>query len=229
MEEQFKAYVVTKGDYDDYRIVAVFNDRALAEDYVAPFAGYQIEEWPLNPPHALYVSAGMKFYNVTMFSDGVVPLDNHIPSFYVRELSSGLDDYDRKFGLDFLLFVYPSFDWPTIRLNLGRHGQWAVRGVVRAHSSDMAVATMQARAKEIVDAGDWPPAVTEWCNEITLRETILGFNGKWPDDFVRHNDYPHIHGSGPNGGMDHPKVPAKYHFARDYLVGSLSDVDKETI
>ena len=51
-----KAYVVTKGSYSDYRIVGVFNKKALAEQYVdrynlvhpGDYSGAGIEEYEMN-------------------------------------------------------------------------------------------------------------------------------------------------------------------------------------
>ena len=41
-------YVVTEGDYSNYHICAVFDDKELAELYLSHFGG-EIEEWELNP------------------------------------------------------------------------------------------------------------------------------------------------------------------------------------
>lgn len=46
-------YVVTEGQYSDYHICGVFDDRGLAEKFCATFTGGydtpEIEEWPINP------------------------------------------------------------------------------------------------------------------------------------------------------------------------------------
>jgi hypothetical protein len=41
-------YVITKGDYSDYHIEAVYDDRALANEHVGLYGG-EIEDYPLNP------------------------------------------------------------------------------------------------------------------------------------------------------------------------------------
>ena len=49
-----KAYVVTSGDYSDYRIRAVFSNKKAAEAYVenVRYREYcEIEDWPLNATH----------------------------------------------------------------------------------------------------------------------------------------------------------------------------------
>jgi hypothetical protein len=43
-----KSYVVTDGDYSDYRIVAVFDDKELASKFVEKYGG-SIEEYDVNP------------------------------------------------------------------------------------------------------------------------------------------------------------------------------------
>jgi hypothetical protein len=43
-------YIVTKGDYSDYRIVAVFKSRKEAEDFIGEDTEPNIEEWTCGEP-----------------------------------------------------------------------------------------------------------------------------------------------------------------------------------
>ena len=46
-----KVYIVTSGDYDDYRIAEVFSTKEKAEEYIEYFGDdYRIEEYNLDNP-----------------------------------------------------------------------------------------------------------------------------------------------------------------------------------
>lgn len=65
-----KAYVITSGDYSDYRIDGVFSSKEKAEDFIKMFKGHamDIEEWDLDPLGQDY--KGKKAYFVRMAKDG---------------------------------------------------------------------------------------------------------------------------------------------------------------
>lgn len=87
-------YVVTRGDYSDYRIYAVFTERELAELWIGAreadeYDPYTIEEWPENP-NVEYLRAGLKVYEVYMDQNGdnTVKLGDwssaaQLPKFYI--------------------------------------------------------------------------------------------------------------------------------------------------
>lgn len=73
-----KIYVVTAGDYSDYRIVAMFSTKKLAQSFIDSFAAStvydrfnDVEEYELNPFKS-DLSAGRKPYIVRMCKDGQV-------------------------------------------------------------------------------------------------------------------------------------------------------------
>ena len=48
-----KVYIVTEGNYSDYRIIAVFSSEALAAEYIAKAKGTLEEDRTWIEPHAL--------------------------------------------------------------------------------------------------------------------------------------------------------------------------------
>jgi len=72
-----KIYVVTAGDYSDYRIIGVFTTEELAEELISKYKnddsygnGMRIEEWPLDLDG--FNIKGMKRYRVHMLHNGNV-------------------------------------------------------------------------------------------------------------------------------------------------------------
>jgi len=69
------AYVVTQGSYSDYSIRGVFDNKELAEQFIAAFSEAQrydameIEEWGLNP-FKVELGKGYKPYFVRMDREG---------------------------------------------------------------------------------------------------------------------------------------------------------------
>jgi hypothetical protein len=69
------AYIVTQGEYSDYKIVAVFSTRELAEAFLrvydsqGTYDSADIEEHEIDP-HQSEINAGLKVYEVTMDIDG---------------------------------------------------------------------------------------------------------------------------------------------------------------
>jgi hypothetical protein len=68
-------YVVTQGDYSDYRICGVFDSEPLAKKFIETFSSAQqwysmrIEEWKLNP-YKLEIGKGYKPFFVRMSKEG---------------------------------------------------------------------------------------------------------------------------------------------------------------
>lgn len=65
-------YIVTEGEYSDYRICAVFDNKELAQKYIKATTSNsrwsdekEIEEWPLNE-----LKKGYKFFAVNMGKNG---------------------------------------------------------------------------------------------------------------------------------------------------------------
>lgn len=73
MNEQREIYVVTSGEYSDYGICGVFDDRTLADAFAEKCSGTYaeagVEVWPLNP-HADDLRAGHDPYFVRMKRTG---------------------------------------------------------------------------------------------------------------------------------------------------------------
>lgn len=72
-------YIVTEGDYSDYRICGVFSTKPKAQDFidVTPdrFSNYEIEEWPLDEYEILiekFKKKELSIYVVSMFRNGDV-------------------------------------------------------------------------------------------------------------------------------------------------------------
>lgn len=67
-------YIVTEGEYSAYGIVAVFDDRTLADAYVTGDKDryeMRVEKWVLNPG-ADRIREGLKTYTVWLLRDGTV-------------------------------------------------------------------------------------------------------------------------------------------------------------
>lgn len=66
-------FIVTTGYYSDYRIVAVFDDRSIAETFCKPRQGQEsemtVEPFELNPDK-IAIRAGWTVYRVEMRRDG---------------------------------------------------------------------------------------------------------------------------------------------------------------
>ncbi len=206
-----KIYIVTSGDYSDYSINAVYDTKEKAEAAIAPFTGYEIEEYELNPSLPDYIKPGEKFYDITMLSDGEIPIYyDSSDDWYYRQVDLGFNDYDQKFEMEFQLFAYPSFGPDATNKNPDRYGEWVINGIIRARDEQHAIKIMNERRIQILANNDWPAKVTKWCKEP--ESNTLQFNGNWPEGFIYHQGYPHIHGKGLHGAMDLPKMPDKYNF-----------------
>jgi hypothetical protein len=69
-------FIVTTGEYSDYRISGVFDSKELASKFIDSFAKdifteYQIEVWALNP-YERELNDGYSCYYVSMNKDGSV-------------------------------------------------------------------------------------------------------------------------------------------------------------
>lgn len=210
-----KIYIVTSGDYSDYSIDGVFDSKERAQAFAAPFSDREIEEHELNPPLPTYIKPGQKFYDVTMFSDGELPISN-VPmpyNWYAREITDSFLYNKNPFAMRFACFVYPHFNNQTQEAT-GKHrmGEFTLEGVIRANDSAHAIKIMNERRTQLVANNDWPEKIIEWCNEPENGHQILGFEGKWPEDFVSHDGWPHIH----DRDRSSPKVPEYMQWVADY-------------
>ncbi|PIX39390.1 MAG: hypothetical protein COZ56_17760 [Armatimonadetes bacterium CG_4_8_14_3_um_filter_58_9] len=64
-------FVVVEGEYSDYRIVGIYNDKELAKRLTTFLKDTEIEEYPLNP-HEKELKSGLWWYRVTLEQDGSV-------------------------------------------------------------------------------------------------------------------------------------------------------------
>lgn len=69
-----KIYIVTDGEYSDYKIMAVYTKKKLAEKYVELWGG-RVEEHDLNP-YEKEIKEGDSLYQVCMGRDGNVSYVN---------------------------------------------------------------------------------------------------------------------------------------------------------
>jgi len=75
MKTMKKVYVVTAGEYSDYRIEAVFSTKEKAENYINTFYNYEfngIDEYELDLVVVDYLREGYTIYKVFMLYNGDV-------------------------------------------------------------------------------------------------------------------------------------------------------------
>lgn len=68
-----KIYLVTKGNYSDYRVLAAFSNKSLAEDFISNFTNddlNDIEEYELNPKTTDLINRGYSVWLVHMLRNG---------------------------------------------------------------------------------------------------------------------------------------------------------------
>lgn len=102
-------FIVTQGDYSDYRIRAVFSSRELAETYVSgmgkKYDTPEIEEWALDAGEE-FICQGYKVYDVCMDRDGNSKFDVELSS-EVRSDQLAIDDdyYGKPFYQKFIIWA----------------------------------------------------------------------------------------------------------------------------
>ena len=65
-----KIYVVTEGEYSDYHVVAVFDNKDEAEQYAHIMAKSDVEEYELNPELPTWINPNLQLYYVWMQENG---------------------------------------------------------------------------------------------------------------------------------------------------------------
>jgi hypothetical protein len=132
-----KLYAVSHGRYSDYGIVAIYDDRALAEAYIAgKDDDYDIEEYELNP-HADQIHEGLKVHCVIMDRAGTV----------LRHDESYGDLPDGENG------VKPNHRWA----NGGSYKTYVFEFHTLAKSGEQAIkAANECRAQWIATGKEWP-------------------------------------------------------------------------
>jgi len=91
-------FLVTRGDYSDYRVCAVFTEKALAEKYIDSFKGnsyeqFRIENYTLNP-YQYELKNDYKPFFLRMTKEG------NCTEINVKDSSYGFEDEDIDFGFD---------------------------------------------------------------------------------------------------------------------------------
>ena len=91
-------FLVTRGDYSDYRVCAVFTEKPLAEKYIDSFKGnsyeaFRIENYTLNPYHYELKNDYKPFF-LRMTKEG------NCTEINVKDSSYGFEDEDVDFGFD---------------------------------------------------------------------------------------------------------------------------------
>ena len=97
-------YLVTRGDYSDYSVVAVFTEKKLAEKYIDSFkksqySEFRIEVYTLNP-HEEQLKKDYKPYIVRMAKNGYVIQIDILESHY------NLDNPNIKFDVNNYMVLY---------------------------------------------------------------------------------------------------------------------------
>lgn len=100
-------YVVTSGGYSDYVIVAIFDDKALADAYCegsddADGDGMRVEEYPINP-HADLIRQSLQTHTVELWRDG--SLRSHSASYGADPKAGGVVKRWESGGLSRYAFV----------------------------------------------------------------------------------------------------------------------------
>ena len=119
-------YVCTEGEYSDYHICGVFDNKELAEKFCQQF-GCEIEEWNLNP-FAVELKKGYSPYFVRMTKEGEALQVDIKPSPY------GFGNGDGSHGFD-------------IKKNMCLH--------CMAKSSEHAVKIANERRVSLIDSNQW--------------------------------------------------------------------------
>lgn len=99
-------FLVTRGDYSDYRVCAVFTEKALAEKYIDSFKGnsyneFRIENYTLNP-YQYELKNDYKPFFLRMTKEG------NCIEINVKDSSSGFEDEGIVVGFDIHKNMYIS-------------------------------------------------------------------------------------------------------------------------
>lgn len=99
-------FLVTRGDYSDYRVCAVFTEKSLAEKYIDSFKvnsyeEFRIENYQLNP-FSFELKNDYKPFFLRMKRDG------ECTEIYVKDSSYGFEDEDIDVGFDIHKNMYIS-------------------------------------------------------------------------------------------------------------------------
>ncbi len=130
-----EVFVVTTGEYSDYRIVAVFDNRSLAENFIAPRQGkipwMEIEVFKLNPEE-IAIRRGWTVYRVKMRRDGSLEEDVDVAP----------EDLD-EVGSKSLMGPY-------------REGYSYLRSYVIAEDTQHSIKIVNEQRAQMIALGEWP-------------------------------------------------------------------------
>ena len=93
-------YICTKGEYSDYSICGVFDDKKLAEKFCEKFNNCRIEKWNLNP-FSFELKSDYSPYFIRMTKEGKILEVDNAPSVY----SFGSGDTEDRFDVSGNLYV----------------------------------------------------------------------------------------------------------------------------
>lgn len=102
----YNQFLVTRGDYSDYRVCAVFTEKPLAENYIDSFKGnsyeiFRIENYTLNP-YQYELKNDYKLFFLRMTKEG------NCTEIKVKDSSYGFEDEDIDVGFDIHKNMYIS-------------------------------------------------------------------------------------------------------------------------
>lgn len=131
-----KVYVVTRGSYSDYSIVAIFDNLEQAQALAARGNNNpEVEEYKLNPQYVDYGAQGYCDYTVDMLADGTTVLirrensDLYIESEDFQERKEMIRVWAMRYCKEYQKLTYPILD---------KH-PYFMRGYIFAKSEEHAI------------------------------------------------------------------------------------------
>lgn len=139
-------YIVAHGAYSDYRVVAVFDTKEMAEEYRAWHKLDWLEEFPLNPTLP-QMRSGYNLYRVTMWRNGDTRAgngDTHAGAEPVHEPAGSEDKTNLTFQC-----VSGTCDGTETKT-------WYLLGDVLARDEQHAVKIANEKRTQLIAEGKWP-------------------------------------------------------------------------
>lgn len=116
-------YLVTRGDYSDYTVTAVFTEKKLAKKYINSFKKsdydeFRIEVYVLNP-HEEQLKKDYKPYFVRMAKDG------NVKEIDILKYHYNLDNLNIKFDINnnMLLYIFAKDEKHAVKIANEKRGQ----------------------------------------------------------------------------------------------------------
>lgn len=131
-------FIVTQGNYSDYSIEAIFDDKTLAEEFIKRYSDgsddYMIEPWILNDAVKV-LREGYDYWSITMDRDGSV------------EKAEMRNDY-------------PGNDYNT-DMPWNKEGRTQLSVIICAQDSKHAIKIVNEKRAQIIASNEWRPDKVE--------------------------------------------------------------------